>query len=739
MSNINVTVTNAGAASVAVSGGSTVNATVGNGGAVNVSTGTISPGNANVVSGTLAINSVTTLAAGSQAYVKNDAGTAFAAKLDIGIPAGPATSVIVGKTTTLAAGSSATVTGTTDIGSLSLAFGIPAGSNGTNGVTPNITASATTLSAGSSATVTATPSNGGADVALAFGIPRGADGAAGAGGGASLSDATPAALGTASAGTSSLASRADHVHATPVISYANLTNVPSTFAPSTHTHTASAISDFATEAAKYGPVASVAGRTGTITLAQLGSSGTASASTFLRGDGAWAAAGSTSASDLTTGTLSSDRLPLATTSVAGAVIVGTGLAISSGVLSASGSDDLDGGWFYGSSGLSRSITITSPPTNKTASSGAATFSVTAIADPSGAALSYQWQKSDASGFSAIQRTLPTLRAWGASAYGNGVFVALASGSGVAATSTDGVTWTERTLPSSADWQSVTFGGGVFVAVAYGTAIAATSTDGVTWTQRTLPNSRLWNAVAYGNGMFVTMAYNTSVAATSSDGITWTERTLPMTANWSSITYGNGTFVAVALGNLSTATSSDGVTWTQRFNSLPSLSAGEGFWSVAYGNGIFVVVGYGATGPGATSTDGITWTQRTLPSLGADTSGWDRVAFGDGVFLAVSTYSIAATSADGIAWTSRTLPTSGPLYGVAYGAGTFVALRYNSQAAATIQLSAQTNFANVSGATSSTLALTGLTSAADNGDRFRVVVSAANASSVTSEPATLTVS
>jgi hypothetical protein len=239
MSDITVNVTNAGAANVAVSGGSTVNATVGNGGAVNVSLGTISPGNATVVSGTLAINSVTTLAAGSQAYVKNDAGTAYAAKLDIGIPAGPATSVTVGKTTTLASGSNATVTGTADVTSLTLAFGIPrgadgaAGSNGATGATPAITASATTLSAGSSATVTATPSNGGANVALAFGIPRGAD--------ASLSDATPSALGTVSAGTSSTASRSDHVHAVPVISYANLTNVPSTFAPSTHTHSLSSL------------------------------------------------------------------------------------------------------------------------------------------------------------------------------------------------------------------------------------------------------------------------------------------------------------------------------------------------------------------------------------------------------------------------------------------------------------------------------------------------------------------
>ena len=74
-----------------------------------------------------------------------------------------------------------------------------------------------------------------------------------------------------------------------------LANVPNTDATlrsnHTGTQTASTISDFAAEAAKYGPVVSVAGRTGTITLAQLASSGTASSSTFLRGDGAWAAAG----------------------------------------------------------------------------------------------------------------------------------------------------------------------------------------------------------------------------------------------------------------------------------------------------------------------------------------------------------------------------------------------------------------------------------------------------------------
>jgi hypothetical protein len=89
----------------------------------------------------------------------------------------------------------------------------------------------------------------------------------------------------------------------------------------------------------------VAGRTGTITLAQLGSSGTASSTTFLRGDGAWSEAGSTDASSLTSGTVASARLPIATTTAAGAVIVGSGLAIASGVLSATGGSggDVDGG------------------------------------------------------------------------------------------------------------------------------------------------------------------------------------------------------------------------------------------------------------------------------------------------------------------------------------------------------------------------------------------------------------
>jgi hypothetical protein len=328
MSVINVNVTNAGSANVSVSNGSTVSATVGNGGVVNVSTGTISPGNATVVSGTLTINSTTTLAAGQAAYVKNDAGTAYAAKLDIGIPAGPATLVSVGETTTLASGSNATVTGSVSGSNLTLAFGIP------RGVTPSIAiGNVTTSAAGSSASVVATTTNSGANVTLDLTIPRGDPGTSGSNGTngttITLSDATPSNLGTASAGSSNLAARADHVHSLPSLSTLGA-------AASNHAH-------------PY--VTGLNNLTGALTLA----------------------AGPNV-------TITSNSSTLTIDSKAGL----------------DGNTVIDGGNYVGEIIYSGTITITQQPTNQTAVSNAATFSVAAQVSPTGT-LGYQWQRSDNNG------------------------------------------------------------------------------------------------------------------------------------------------------------------------------------------------------------------------------------------------------------------------------------------------------------------------------------------------------
>ena len=88
-----------------------------------------------------------------------------------------------------------------------------------------------------------------------------------------------------------------------------------------------------------GKIATVAATklTGTIATARLGT-GTAGNGNFLRGDGSWQTAGSTSATDLTSGTLNSARLPTGTVIQAKSVGFTSSSAVN--VTAPSGSADL---------------------------------------------------------------------------------------------------------------------------------------------------------------------------------------------------------------------------------------------------------------------------------------------------------------------------------------------------------------------------------------------------------------
>lgn len=149
---------------------------------------------------------------------------------------------------------------------------------------------------------------------------------------------------------------------------------------------------------------------------------------------------------------------------------------------------------------------------------------------------------------------------------------------------------------------------------------------------------------------------------------FTANTLPVEiVGAKTIAYGAGLFV-VPYGNY-VATSPDGQTWTVR---ALGLSFGEDWSSIIYANGRFVAVSQARFGQSAsqvaiTSPDGITWTQRTMPT----STEWQDVAFGNGLFLAVSRASgRAATSPDGATWTARTL-VNRSWSGVIFGNGRFV--------------------------------------------------------------------
>jgi hypothetical protein len=101
------------------------------------------------------------------------------------------------------------------------------------------------------------------------------------------------------------------------------------------------------------------------------------------------------------------------------------------------------------------------------------------------------------------------------AYGNNRFVALSGGYAGAtevSTSFDGITWTETVIQAQ-DWRHVIYAQGLFVAIATGTAVAATSVDGKVWNYQTLGSSGPWCSIAFGNvstpGKFIVLGGLTS--------------------------------------------------------------------------------------------------------------------------------------------------------------------------------------------------------------------------------------
>jgi hypothetical protein len=270
--------------SIVVVGSTSINSVVGNGDSVNVNVGDQTVGGGNGQAATIQVGTVTTIDATQTATVTN-VGSAYAAKFNFSLPrgytgsAGPAASLSISKVST---GTTAAVSISGTAPSQSLSFVLqpgPAGATGpanslsigsvSTGATAAVSISGTapsqtlsfvlpqgpagppnSLSIGSVTTgTTAAVSISGTAPSQTISLvlpagPKGDTGATGPQGPAgsvNLADETPQPLGTASAGTALAAARADHVHAQGSIAYSGLTGIPSTFAPSAHTHTISSV------------------------------------------------------------------------------------------------------------------------------------------------------------------------------------------------------------------------------------------------------------------------------------------------------------------------------------------------------------------------------------------------------------------------------------------------------------------------------------------------------------------
>ena len=223
--------------------------------------------------------------------------------------------------------------------------------------------------------------------------------------------------------------------------------------------------------------------------------------------------------------------------------------------------------------------------------------------------------------------------------------------------------------------------GICLAVPISSPPASATT---TWTLAQVPAPvGGWSAVDFLHGQWIAFSH-AGVVAASSNGSSWTEQPVPV-GSWQTAAYGSGNFVALSSANVipNEMISTNGVQWsalagpagTPAQGGQPSLN---GSWTgIAYGDGLFAAVS--SLGTVATSPDGVTWTRQFWRPADDFTS----ITFGDGRFIAVdAAQGNILISLDGVHWSLIVQPLTGlvpappgglHLGAVVYGKGNFVAM------------------------------------------------------------------
>jgi hypothetical protein len=516
-----------------------------------------------------------------------------------------------------------------------------------------------------------------------------------------------------------------------VISYANLTNVPSTFSPSTHTHTASQISDFTTAAAAAAPIQTVAGRTGDVVI---------------------------STSDV------------------------VGLADALANVSP---DIIDGGDYVGVVvEPTPSITITAQPANRSASVNSVNEVASTLPSGTWGAVSRAYDKWFVSGHQNTQADyvatsddgvtwtrktgLPSAGLWSAVQYANGVYATQAGNT--VAYSSNLTTWSASTISTSRG--SVLAAGGKFLRATQ-TGLFF-STDAATWTQAATFSSQSGEMTfAYSDGKWFASDYNQGLRV-STDGAAWSAIGTGSSGRRieNLVTFGGTQYIGQY--NSGGATYSSG-TWGGTSFPGSTNAASNSAYGCQFATDGSALVAYSYAGKIFSSTNGTTFVERTLP-ISLITGKRGHLLHANGKFVLVMAQEITSagsfttnpgtiyfTSPNGVDWTqaTRAYPSYGSSfvlfdgYYASQSGGAFSYLQVGaSTAVASFSVSAffsgntltyqwqlstdaGTTWANISGATSPTLSFSA--TAADNGKRYRCVLSATGVASVTTNSATLTVS
>jgi hypothetical protein len=258
----------------------------------------------------------------------------------------------------------------------------------------------------------------------------------------------------------------------------------------------------------------------------------------------------------------------------------------------------------------------------------------------------------------------------ASAFGTNRFV-VATPKGVFI-STDGHAWSKAATALN-NLNDVAFGNGLFLGVNSGNTVSH-STDGSTWPgQSVWSGSTAFTRVSFANGRFFIMGSGSSgqLLYSSTDASTWTGPVSLNTNGIQKIVYGNGVYVS--LNEVITAnatwsefrTSTDGATW-----SAPNQFTNHLFTDAVFASGRFVVLN--EVGAVLFSPDGTNWTEQLAPEL----FGGVKMAWDGSLYLVSGVFGRIVTSTDGTNWVRRTIGPQNSLVGITHSGGLYVAVGGN---------------------------------------------------------------